>query len=207
MKKKIVLILLSSVLIFSLSSCGSRTDNQEANKTKSENTDSVSENEEPEQAKETNDSKLSQSEWVEQHADEMEDGYEVVDSINIDSGDTKLEYVSHERYTLENGDDVLLVNFTFSNVSAGTTSLDAQYNFRAFQDGVEIDVYSTLLSEVEGDVNRGKEILDGASIDVTVGIAPSNWESPIKLRVDDVMLYDDIENMGSTYQQQEISLQ
>ena len=94
----------------------------------------------------------------------------------------------------------------FSNVSAGTTNLDSQYNFQAFQNGIEITVYSWLGDEIEGDVNRGKDILDGASIDVSVGIAPEDWENPIKLRVDDVVAYDDIENIGHTYQQQEIPL-
>lgn len=196
MKKKLLVTLILSVVV--LSGC--------------ENSGEASKSDEPKRStEETQDVEkseyeLSQSEWVEQHADEMEDGHEIVDAINIDSGDTKLEYTSSERYILESGEEVLLVNFKFSNVSAGTTSLDVQYNFQAFQGGIEIDVYSTLFDEVEGDENRRKEILDGSSIDVSIGIAPENWESPIKLRVDDVMAYDDVENMGHTFQQQEIQI-
>lgn len=196
MKKKLLVTLMLSVVMLS----GCRNSGEEPNP------DEPTQNMEDTQGTEKSDDELSQSEWMEQHAGEMEDGYEVVDTINIDSGDTKLEYTSSERYTLESGEEILLVNFTFSNVSAGTTSLDAQYNFQAFQDGVEVTVYSWLMDEVEGDVNRSKDILDGASINVSVGIAPKNWESPIKLRVDDVMAYDDIENMGNTFQQQEIQI-
>lgn len=197
MKKKLITILILSVIM--LSGCGDNESETQIKQTETESTGDTTESE-------SSDDELSQSEWMEQHADEMEDGYEIVDAINIDSGDTKLEYVSNERYALESGEEILLVNFTFANVSSGTTSLDAQYNFQAFQDGVEITVYSWLGNEVEGDVNRSKEILDGASIDVSIGIAPENWDSPIKLRVDDVMAYDDVESMGHTFQQQEIQI-
>ena len=195
MKKLLVVMILSS-LIFSGCSNSFESSKQSEPVQSSEETT----------GQEKADSELSQSEWMEQHADEMEDGYEGVDAIDIDSGDTKLEYTASERYKLESGEEILLANFTFSNVSAGTTNLDSQYNFQAFQDGVEITVYAMLMDEVEGDVNRSKEILDGASIDVSVGIAPENWESPIKLRVDDVMAYDAVENMGHTFQQQEIQI-
>ena len=196
MKKKLLVALMLSAVM--LSGCGNSNEEQ--------NSDEITQSTEETQEQEKSDAELSQSEWMEQHADEMEDGYEVVEAINIDSEDTKLEYTSSERYTLEGGEEILLVNFTFSNASAGTTNLDSQYNFQAFQDGVEVTVYSWLMDEVEGDVNRSKEILDGASIDVSVGIAPENWESPIKLRVDDVMAYDDVENAGHTFQQQEIQI-
>lgn len=197
MKKKLITILILSVIM--LSGCGNNESETQIKQTETESTGDTTESE-------SSDDDLSQSEWMEQHADEIEDGYEIVDAINIDSGDTKLEYVSDERYTLESGEEILLVNFTFANVSAGTTSLDAQYNFQAFQDGVEITVYSTLYDEVEGDANRAKEILDDTSVEVSVGISPENWDSPIKLRVDDVMTYDDVENMGHTFQQQEIQI-
>ena len=194
-KKLLVTLILSFVMLSGCGNSGEEPKSDEATQTAEETQDT-----------EQSDDELSQSEWMEQHAAEMEDGYEVVDSINIDSGDTKLEYTSSEKYTLESGEEIFLVNFKFSNVSAGTTNLDSQYNFQAFQDGVEITVYSTLFDEVEGDANRSKEILDGASVDVSVGIALENWESPIKLRVDDVMAYDDVENMGHTFQQQEIQI-
>lgn len=193
MRKRIVSILLVSLLSVSMVACGAEKKTGEPNQEqKTEDTES--------------DDELSQSEWVEKYGDDlMEDGYEKVDSINIDSGDTKLEYVSNEKFTTESGEELLLVNFNFSNVSAGSTTVDAQYNFSAFQDGIEITVYSWLNDETEGDVNRGKEILDGASINISVGIAPDNWESPIKLRVNDNMAYDEIDT-AHTFQQQEIAI-
>lgn len=206
MKKKIVAILFAFALALSITACGRNSSSDSTDEPQvSEETTQENENKESDEMQD--ESKLSQSEWMEQHAGDYEDGYEVVDEINIDSGDTKLEYVSDEKYTLESGEEILLINFTFTNVSAGTTNLDSQYNFKAFQDGVEVTVYSSLYDEVEGDVNRSKEILDGASINVYVGISPDNWESPVKLRVDDSMMYDDSENMGHTFQKQEINLQ
>lgn len=193
MKKRIVSILLVSLLSASMVACGTEKKTEEPNQ--EQKTEDIK-----------SDDELSQSEWVEKYGDDlMEDGYEKVDSINIDSGDTKLEYVSNEKFTTESGEELLLVNFNFSNVSAGSTTVDAQYNFSAFQDGIEITVYSWLNDETEGDVNRGKEILDGASINISVGIAPDNWESPIKLRVNDNMAYDEIDT-AHTFQQQEIAI-
>lgn len=206
MKKRVVTVLFASALALSITACGGNNSSDSTDEPQASE-ETIQEDKSGESEEVQDESELSQSEWMEQHAGDYEDGYEVVDAINIDSGDTKLEYISNEKYTLENGDEVLLVNFTFTNVSAGTTSLDAQYNFQAFQDGIEIDVYSWLNDEVEGDVNRSKEILDGTSINVSVGIAPNSWETPIKLRVDDSMTYDDAENMGHTFQQQEINLQ
>lgn len=206
MKKKVITALLASLFALSITACGSSTTSDNVNESQTSE-DDVQEDESIDSNDAQDESELSQSEWMEQHANDAEDGYEVVDSINIDSGDTKLEYLSNEKCTLESGEEVLLVNFIFTNVSAGTTNLDSQYNFKAFQDGVEVTVYSSLYDEIEGDSNRRKEILDGASIDVSIGIAPDNWESPVRLRVDDSMMYDDAENMGHTFQQQEIDLQ
>lgn len=206
MKNKIVSVLFAAALAFSITACGGNSSSDSTDEAQA-SAENIQEDENEESDEPQDESNLSQSEWMEQHARDYEDGYEVVDAINIDSGDTKLEYVSNEKYTLENGEEILLVNFIFTNVSAGTTNLDSQYNFKAFQDGIEITVYSSLYDEVEGDSNRRKEILDGASIDVSVGIAPDNLEGLIKLRVDDSMMYDDAENMGHTFQQQEINLQ
>jgi len=193
MRKRIVSILLVSLLSVSMVACGAEKKTGEPNQ--EQKTEDIK-----------SDDELSQSEWIEKYGDDlMEDGYEKVDSINIDSGDTKLEYISNEKFTTESGEELLLVNFNFSNVSAGSTTVDAQYNFSAFQDGIEITVYSWLNDEIEGDVNRGKEILDGASINISVGIAPDNWDSPIKLRVDDAMAYDDLDTPHN-FQQQEIQL-
>ena len=203
--KKIFII---SMCIFLLCACGNTEVENVSTPSNAEAEDSEVPDDSVGSDKSTiSDDDLSQNEWIEQNAGNMEDGYDVVDSINIDSGDTKLEYISDEKFTSDSGEEILLVNFTFTNVSAGTTSLDAQYNFQAFQNGTEITVYSWLADQTEGDINRQKEILDGVSINVSVGISPENWENPIKLRVDDVMAYDDADNIGHTFQQQEINLE
>lgn len=197
MKKKVLssLLLLSMAIFLTACSCKDTSPDISSEEIISEDDSDISDDE------------LSQSEWMEKYGNDlMEDGYEKVDSVNIDSGDTKLEYVSHEVYTLENGEDVVLVNFRFSNISAGSTNLDSQYNFSAFQDGIEIAVYSSLYDEVAGDANRRKEILDGASIDVSIAIAPDNWSSEIKLRIDDNMAYDSVDT-PHLFQQQTLSLQ
>ena len=100
MKKLFVMAILCSLI---LCGCGNSAEESVGNDQNSDINENISE-------ENSSEDELSQSEWMEQHADEMEDGYEVVDAINIDSGDTKLEYVSDERYTLESGEEILLVN-------------------------------------------------------------------------------------------------
>lgn len=205
--KKLKTILLAGVLVISLTACGGKDEDvNQQNTTSQESEEEHSNEKEPEEQAKDED-EMSQSEWMEIHGnDMMEDGHEKVDAINIDSGDTKIAYKRSERYTLENGEEVFMIYFDFSNVNTTQTTIDAQYNFSAFQDGVEITVYSLIWDEFEAAQNRNKEILAGATIEVAVAIAPDNWESPIKLRVNDDMGYDDI-NVVHTFQQQELNLQ
>lgn len=184
MKRKVLEVLLIASLAITLMACG--------NKTNDEKQKSVSSTEE------TSNPALEETDPPESDAE-----YENVESINIDSGDTRIAYKSSERYTLENGEEVIMVYFDFTNVNADATTLDAQYNFSAFQDGVEVTVYSTIWDEIEAAQNRDKELLSGASMEVAIAIRPNNFESPTKLRVDDNMAYDDAQD-SHTLQEQEI---
>lgn len=204
--KKFKMMLLAGALTISLAACGGK-EAEESDDTTTQEAESNSGNAEKEEQQEKGEDEMSQSEWVESYGnDKMEDGHEKVESINIDSGDTKIAYKRSERYTLESGEEVFMVYFDFSNVNTTQTTIDAHYNFSAFQDGVEITIYSLIWDEFEAAQNRDKEILTGATIEVAVAIAPDNWESPIKLRVNDDMGYDDI-NVVHTFQQQELNLQ
>ncbi len=203
MKKIIAVLLMMAVML-----CGCGNENKERpnnlKQNETENDSSELENDDSGEEQEAED--MSQSEWMESGgADNMEDGYEKVESINIDSSDTKLSYEKLEKYTLENGEEVILLYFDFSNVSAGETTVDGQYNFSAFQDGVEITVYSYVPDEFEPFRNRDKQILDGANIKFGIAVKPDNWESNIKLRVDDCMAYDS-QDIPHTFQQQELEL-
>ena len=121
MKKKILAALLVGIMILSLSACGQNNDSEKSDKKADKQTEETSTTESEQNG----------------GADNMEDGYEIVDAINIESEKTKLSYKKTEEYTLENGEKVLLIYFDFTNINAGETSLDAQYNFTAFQDGLK----------------------------------------------------------------------
>lgn len=205
MKKIITVLLMMAVMLCGCGEGEKQEVSQEQNQEETEKYNSESGNQETEEEiKETED--MSQAEWMESGgADNMEDGYEKVESINIDSSDTKLSYEKLEKYKLENGEEVILLYFDFSNVSAGETTVDGQYNFSAFQDGVEITVYSYVPDEFEPFRNRDKQILDGANIKFGIAVKPDNWESNIKLRVDDCMAYDS-QDIPHTFQQQELEL-
>ena len=202
MKKIIACTILTFILTLSLAGCGNGSTKETVAETVTENTESETE----QTTQEDIPSGALQSEWIASGgADNMEDGYEKVENINIDSGDTKLEMKNQERYTLENGEEVLLVYFEFSNISAGETNVDAQYNFKAFQDGIEITIYSAIWEDLEAAENRSKSILSGAAMEIAVAILPDNWDSPIKLRVDDAMFYDSL-GTEQKFQQQELEV-
>ena len=190
MSKKLKIIILLGAMIASLVGCGGN-EKQEENELNDV------------QSEEKKESDYRDSEY--DNPESAKSDYDNVDSINIDSGDTKIAYNRSEKYTLESGEETLLVYFDFSNVSADETTIDSQYNFSAFQDGIEITIYSTIWDEFEVAQNRDKQILAGATLEIAVAIAPDNWDSPIELRVDDEMAYDEI-NTKHNYQKQELNL-
>ena len=192
MKKKLISLVIVGAMVFSLTACGGGSSDNKEDTSSDTTAEETQEVEAPEESDEDT---------------ANEDGeYEKVDAINIDSGDTKLEYERAERTTLEGGEELMLLYFNFTNVSVDETSVDAEYDFTAYQDGVEIDVYSMIWDEIEAAQNRDKSILAGASLEIAIAVAPSNWDSPITLRVDDAT-GTDFDADGRTYQEQEISLQ
>lgn len=188
MKRKIIAVFVTCLLMFAITACGA-SDKQESKPKAEEETQDLEAEEEP----------ITDLE-------EDENVSEEVASIDIDSGDTKISYEKSERTTLEGGEEVILLYFNFTNVSAGTTTVDSHYNFKCFQDGVEITTYATIFDEIEAAQNREKEVLDGTTIEIAVAVEPDNWDSPISLQVDDDC-GEDIGLGGRTYQMQEIPLQ
>ena len=192
MKKKILSMLLVGVVAISLIACGGNDENAPENR-------------------EGGEDRAKMLEEAEKNVPEnMEDGYEMVDAINIDGGTTKLTFNRAEKYTLQGGEEVLACYFNFENISAGETSVHGQYNFKAYQNGVEITVYSTTWEETEQFENASKYVLDGATMEIAIAIEPDDWTSPIKLRVDNEMAYDLVEETDGkkiNAQQQEIVLE
>lgn len=189
MKKKLLSILLVGVMALSLSACGGKEKEKEPEEPK---TEEIAEEE------------------LQEESGNYEDEYEIVDSIDIDGKTTKLKFNRSEKYTMQGGEEVIVAYFNFENVSAGETSLHSEYNFGAYQDGTEITVYSTTFEETEAFENADKSILSGASIEVALAIKPSNWYSPIKLRVDNQLPYEMFDGEPTekefVFQQQEINI-
>ncbi len=197
MKKKILSMVLVGFMSLSMVACGGKEEPKEEIDTTTEQGGPVNRGEMMEEAEKN-------------VPENMEDGYEMVDSINIDGGTTKLTFNRSEKYTLQGGEEVLACYFNFENISAGETSVHGQYNFRAYQNGVEITVYSTTWEETEQFENASKYVLDGATMEIAIAIEPDDWTTPIKLRVDNEMAYDLVEETEGkkiSAQQQEIVLE
>jgi hypothetical protein len=192
MKKRIISSLLVGMLVVSLLGCGN---------SKSEDNSQV----------DTGTSGMVDTGNPADNSGDFSDGtdedmdYKKVDKINIDSGDTKLEFEKAERTTI-NDSDYLIVYFNFTNVSVDQTDLDGEYSFLAFQDGVEITVYSDETEEIEATENRFKLIQSNTTIEVAIIIEPENWDSSVTLRVDD-QVGSDFNLGGRTFQEQEIQVQ
>lgn len=196
MKKKILSMLFVIIMAFSMVACGGKEEPEEEIDTTTEQGGTVNREEMMEESQKN-------------IPENTEDGYEMVDSINIDGGTTKLTFNRMEKYTLQGGEEVIVCYFNFENVSAGETSLHSQYDFIAYQNGVEITVYSSTFEETEPFENVDKDILNGGSMEVAIAIEPSDWNSPIKLRVDNEKAYDLVEETEGkkiNAQQQEIAL-
>ena len=199
MKKKIVTMLLIGTMALSITACGGDKELKKENNAKTEAT---------EKELNENDSNMSQSEWIASGgADNMEDGYEIVDSINIDTEDISLVYTGLE--ILDSTDDAgnpikqLVVYCDFTNKTSNAMSSSSAFSTRAFQNGVELKGWGGS-EKNESLKNSTLDIMDGATLNVGFLFDLRDSESPVKFRITDSLVYEGEEKFA---QQQEIKLQ
>lgn len=199
MKKKIVTMLLIGTMALSITACGGDKELKKENNAKTEAT---------EKELNENDSNMSQSEWIASGgADNMEDGYEIVDSINIDTEDISLVYTGLE--ILDSTDDAgnpikqLVVYCDFTNKTSNAMSSSSAFSTRAFQNGVELQGWGGS-EKNESLKNSTLDIMDGATLNVGFLFDLRDSESPVKFRITDSLVYEGEEKFA---QQQEIKLQ
>ena len=189
MKKKILSMLLVGVVAISLIACGGNDENAPENR-------------------EGGEDRAKMLEEAEKNVPEnMEDGYEMVDSINIDTSEISMKYTGHEIIDDVDNDGQnqkrIVVYFDFTNKTSNAMSAGSTFMTFAFQNGVEMQGWGGS-SYNESLENEMVDIMDGATINVAFLYDLKDETSPIKFRIENSYAFE-----GSEYfaQQQEIVLQ
>lgn len=210
MEKKLLFTVVLLVLSLSMVACGNDTTNTK-NNTPTEEVVTTAENSENETTEdETTESEISNSENI----NNEEDGYEIVENINIDSEQATLKYVGYEMTEEPSSTDYetltpnIVLYFEFENKS-GTRSFDSTFNVSVFQNGIECIYWlggSTNTADNEFVRNWVTETLSGGSLKVGVEFELQNADDSIKIRVDNLKYDENGEPPELIYQQQELSI-
>lgn len=220
MKKKFVVALLACILSISTVACGNTSQKKESSTKQTAQSSSKKKSGKKavtnakKDASSDDDENLSQEEWVKKHGnDNIEDGYDKVEKIDITSNTTSFKYTGSKVVddTDSSGKKILLVYFDFTNINDRDCTFLDHYSFVAYQNGIQLEKtdWASAIDDDESYNNYYKEVLSGATINVGIPFELQDDTSPVKFRADnsdDV----DIDNDNVTQliaQQQEIYLQ
>lgn len=220
MKKKFVVALLACILSISTVACGNTSQKKESSTKQTAQSSSKKKSGKEavtnakKDASSDDDENLSQEEWVKKHGnDNIEDGYDKVEKIDITSNTTSFKYTGSKVVddTDSSGKKILLVYFDFTNINDRDCTFLDHYSFVAYQNGIQLEKtdWASAIDDDESYNNYYKEVLSGATINVGIPFELQDDTSPVKFRADnsdDV----DIDNDNVTpliAQQQEINLQ
>ena len=220
MKKKFVVALLACILSISTVACGNTSQKKESSTKQTAQSSSKKKSGKKavtnakKDASSDDDENLSQEEWVKKHGnDNIEDGYDKVEKIDITSNTTSFKYTGSKVVddTDSSGKKILLVYFDFKNINDRDCTFLDHYSFVAYQNGIQLEKtdWASAIDDDESYNNYYKEVLSGATINVGIPFELQDDTSPVKFRADnsdDV----DIDNDNVTQliaQQQEINLQ
>lgn len=193
MRKKIKMIILLSVMAVSLVACG------EDNGVQKNEADTTL----PETGSEDSNLDVSKNE-------DLDNGYEIVDEINIDTNEIALKYTGYEIVdgTGENEEEIkeAIIYFDFSNKTSISERIHEAINISVFQNGIEL---TNWLGDVEGNEsvsNSYEYIIDGANLNVGLLFELKDVENPIKIRVENSFSEIYGENGEMFAQEQELNL-
>lgn len=212
MKKKLLISIIGLSMVVSLIGCQG---NNSINEKEYQNVSTTQEEEKAESKNNSDsekpDDELSQAEWVQKYASEegTEDGYKIVDKINITYDDISISFDHTENYTKTDGSQITFVYFNFVNNSNLEACPATYFNTSAFQNEESIGLYSYPVGDDSKDVyinNLLETVQPGESIQFAEEIETDDLVSPVKIRVDDANIYNQ-DMSKQQLQQQEISLQ
>lgn len=159
MKKKIVAMMLASVMSCGLLACGGSEEPKE--ETKTEATDPQEKQEEEEKPQSGK-----------------------VEKVNVDNSEGTLTYTKHEITTDYEGKPAILVYFDYTNKKEESSYAQMTFYPQVFQNGVECEIGMTL-NENEGISNSSKEIQKGTTLNVAFLYVLQDAENPVTLKVTD----------------------
>lgn len=201
--KKLKMMLLAGVLTISLAACGGK-EAKEPDDATTQEAENDSGNAEKEGQQEKDEDEMSQSEWVEAYGnDKMDNGYEIVDEINIDTSEICLKYTGYE--IVDDVDDneqpikKLVVRFDFTNKSSIPMCSASAIGSMAFQNGIELQGWGG--TDILNDMTN---IKDGATINIGCMFDLIDTENPVELNISNGINFEGIELFA---QQQELNLQ
>ena len=220
MKKKFVVALLACILSISTVACGNTSQKKESSTKQTAQSSSKKKSGKKavtnakKDASSDDDENLSQEEWVKKHGnDNIEDGYDKVEKIDITSNTTSFKYTGSKVVddTDSSGKKILLVYFDVTKSNDRDCTFLDHYSFAAYQNWIQLEKtdWASAIDDDESYNNYYKEVLSGATINVGIPFELQDDTSPVKFRADnsdDV----DIDNDNVTQliaQQQEINLQ
>lgn len=220
MKKKFVVALLACILSISTVACGNTSQKKESSTKQTAQSSSKKKSGKKavtnakKDASSDDDENLSQEEWVKKHGnDNIEDGYDKVEKIDITSNTTSFKYTGSKVVddTDSSGKKILLVYFDFTNINDRDCTFLDHYSFVAYQNGIQLEKtdWASAIDDDESYNNYYKEVLSGATINVGIPFELQDDTSPVKFRADNSDDID-IDNDNVTQliaQQQEINLQ
>lgn len=85
----------------------------------------------------------------------------------------------------DDGNDVIIINYDFSNSDTEGKSFSFSASTKAFQDGIELSDVSLYHNEYYNYENSSKEVKDGATIPVQQAYKINNLTSPVEIEVTD----------------------
>lgn len=128
-------------------------------------------------------------------ASTYQDGYKIVDKINVNTKELSLKYKKYKLVSFENDgkkEKAVILYFRFKNKSNHAQTFSSAIDVKLFQKGIEQIHWLGGFGNNEDDPtwNHNTEILKGASIDVGIVFGLKNFSSPVKIRVGNAMFSD-----------------
>lgn len=184
--KKIICVLLTITVVFSAVACSSNKSN-DSKKEKSKNEEVKKEKE-----------------------NITDDGYSIVDNINIDTDEMTVKYVGNKLRKGKDEDgnniDQAIIYFEYTNKTSNPVSFDNAAIIQVFQNGEEMEGYAPLEAGIKELENTSKEIMDGKTIKIAVvfGVSSTKYNITIKATNEESDLLG--ESGETVLQQQEAQL-
>ena len=166
MKRKIISLLMVGTMVASITACGGGSSDKVEDTSASVSTEETGKTEE----------ELA-----------MDDGYDKVDSIDLDIDESSLKYTGYEIVDGTDNDQNAIkeavVYFDYTNKTAIASNVDDAFNVNAYQGGISLTHWLTSIEGNEPVENAYTKIKDGATLSVGLVFELENTEDDLEIQV------------------------